>query len=106
MKKLIFCLFLSVAYSFSYSQKLENEKFPTVKESDTEYYKEYKKITDSLSIIYKVPVDGYFKSIYNDTVYMTIFYKKDKKLFSLGPFASPLNPPNSSTNRAVNSNRQ
>lgn len=106
MKKLLFCLLLIVGYNVSYSQKKETNRIPTVNEFDTEYYKEYKKITDSLSKVYNLHVEGYFKSVSNDTIYTTIFYRKDKRLLSLGPIATPLNLPNSGTNRAVNPNRQ
>lgn len=106
MKKIIIFLTLFIVCSNSYSQTTKNKKFPTQVLSDLEYDKEHKNVIDSLSKVYNKPVDGFLQTISNDTVYTTIFYKVDKKLFSLGPFATPHNSPNSTPNRAVNVNRQ
>lgn len=106
MKNILFILCFVFVSKTSFSQKSEPNKPKYTKESETQLYVDYIRITDSLTKVYKKPVEGYSKVTTNDTTRLTIYYREKGKLNSLTFITTSNQLPNSGANRTVNFDRQ
>ena len=106
MKKILLISCFTLVSKISFSQNLEPNKSKYSKESETQLYVDYIRITDSLTKVYKKPVEGYSKVTTNDTTRLTIYYREKGKLNSLTFITTSNQLPNSGANRTVNFDRQ